>query len=184
MHPLDLSFISDPITAGGKQYTACVGTIYGMNDVGGNEFEAVLGDVFLRNVYSLCVPSFHLTVLIEVVLMSDETYTDTISGIHRPMGPPASHTCNSSHKQTLPLPSQKSPPIGIALWLVYPQKYPQHNWSNFSQHKILQSLLQILTLRLANQPARPQQSEDPIQHPLRFLLPEKRTVLRFHPPAA
>ncbi|TEB26822.1 acid protease [Coprinellus micaceus] len=53
MHPLDLSFISDPITAGGKQYTACVGTIYGMNDVGGNEFEAVLGDVFLRNVYGL-----------------------------------------------------------------------------------------------------------------------------------
>ncbi|KAJ3527937.1 hypothetical protein NMY22_g9597 [Coprinellus aureogranulatus] len=53
MHPLDLSGVTGYTSKGGKEYTACVGTISGINDVGADEFGAILGDEFLRNVYSV-----------------------------------------------------------------------------------------------------------------------------------
>ncbi|TFK20994.1 acid protease [Coprinopsis marcescibilis] len=54
MHPLDLSAFSRPINLGGSEYTACIGTIAGGGEYwAGNDLEVSLGDVFLRNVYSV-----------------------------------------------------------------------------------------------------------------------------------
>lgn len=52
LHPLDLSVLST-VTVSGTQYTACVKSIFGVDDLGGIEFDASLGDIFLRNVYTV-----------------------------------------------------------------------------------------------------------------------------------
>ncbi|KAJ2919753.1 hypothetical protein MD484_g652, partial [Candolleomyces efflorescens] len=52
IHPLDLSYLSAPIMAGGQNYTACISSILG-EELASQGFEVSLGDVFLRNVYSV-----------------------------------------------------------------------------------------------------------------------------------
>jgi hypothetical protein len=52
IHPLDLSYLSASITAGGQNYTACIASIFG-EELASQGFEVSLGDVFLRNVYSV-----------------------------------------------------------------------------------------------------------------------------------
>ncbi|KAJ2928438.1 hypothetical protein H1R20_g8656, partial [Candolleomyces eurysporus] len=53
IHPLDLSYLSAPLTAGGQQYTACIGSIDGDDVPASQGYEVSLGDIFLRNVYSV-----------------------------------------------------------------------------------------------------------------------------------
>ncbi|KAF6742036.1 aspartic peptidase domain-containing protein [Ephemerocybe angulata] len=53
IHPLDLSTMSKEVAVSGANHTACFSSIGGINNLGGNEFEASLGDIFLRNVYSV-----------------------------------------------------------------------------------------------------------------------------------
>ncbi|GLB40049.1 putative peptidase A1 family protein [Lyophyllum shimeji] len=52
IHPLDLSEMTYA-KIGGVNYTLCVDSIRGEDGVGRDEFEAVLGDSFLRNVYTV-----------------------------------------------------------------------------------------------------------------------------------
>ncbi|RXW21445.1 hypothetical protein EST38_g4402 [Candolleomyces aberdarensis] len=53
IHPLDLSFIIQPVTVGGQQYTICMASMYGEDGLTSSGFEVSLGDIFLRNVYSV-----------------------------------------------------------------------------------------------------------------------------------
>ncbi|RXW21451.1 hypothetical protein EST38_g4404 [Candolleomyces aberdarensis] len=53
IHPLDLSFSPEIVTAGGQQYTACFGAMDGNDALASHGFEMSLGDTFLRNVYSV-----------------------------------------------------------------------------------------------------------------------------------
>lgn len=52
IHPLDLSFISGPITIPGGRVIACLSTFRGDNSLGSIGFDLVLGTAFLRNTYA------------------------------------------------------------------------------------------------------------------------------------
>ena len=53
LHPLDLSHLSQPVTLGGQNYTACIASMDGDDGLSSVGFEMSLGDIFLRNVYSV-----------------------------------------------------------------------------------------------------------------------------------
>ncbi|KAJ2914583.1 hypothetical protein MD484_g5829, partial [Candolleomyces efflorescens] len=54
IHPLDLSYLSGPIMAGGHNYTACFANFDATDDGWPSAgLDALLGDAFLRNVYSV-----------------------------------------------------------------------------------------------------------------------------------
>ncbi|KAF7315008.1 Six-hairpin glycosidase [Mycena indigotica] len=53
IHPLDLSDIVTLTTPNGKQYTACLGSITNGGPILGPGLDALYGDSFLRNVYSV-----------------------------------------------------------------------------------------------------------------------------------
>lgn len=53
VHPLDLTMVSRQVGAGGRNYTACVASMDGLDGWESNEFEVSLGDAFLRNVYTV-----------------------------------------------------------------------------------------------------------------------------------
>ncbi|PPR06744.1 hypothetical protein CVT24_013051 [Panaeolus cyanescens] len=53
IHPLDLSVITDPFTINGADHIACVSSFTISDDLGHGEFDIILGDTFLRNVYSV-----------------------------------------------------------------------------------------------------------------------------------
>ncbi|KAF9036300.1 aspartic peptidase domain-containing protein [Panaeolus papilionaceus] len=53
VHPLDLSTISNPFTVNGQDYIACVSSFTIADGAGKDEFDMILGDTFLRNVYSV-----------------------------------------------------------------------------------------------------------------------------------
>lgn len=61
IHPLDLTGLSRPIAFRGQRYTACLGLMTGFEEGwGGDDLEMSLGDIFLRNVYSVYVSSIPL----------------------------------------------------------------------------------------------------------------------------
>ncbi|KAF8062507.1 aspartic peptidase domain-containing protein [Lyophyllum atratum] len=52
VHPLDLTTVN-AVTVSGQNYTACTGSFYQKDKLGGDEFDIILGDTFLRNVYAV-----------------------------------------------------------------------------------------------------------------------------------
>ncbi|KAF8057037.1 aspartic peptidase domain-containing protein [Lyophyllum atratum] len=52
VHPLDLTTVN-AVTVSGQNYTACTGSFYQKDQLGGDEFDIILGDTFLRNVYAV-----------------------------------------------------------------------------------------------------------------------------------
>ncbi|TFK72982.1 acid protease [Pluteus cervinus] len=52
VHPLDLTTINSPVDVDGQNYTVCIGTLVGF-DGADEKFDALLGDTFLRNVYTI-----------------------------------------------------------------------------------------------------------------------------------
>lgn len=53
IHPLDMSVVETDVLPNGKNYTACIGTYLEDEDRGEGAYDIVLGNTFLRNVYSM-----------------------------------------------------------------------------------------------------------------------------------
>ena len=59
MHPLDLSYVAQVKLSNGKAGTACIASIVDIGPFGLNDrVDWLMGDTFLRNVYSVCVTTF------------------------------------------------------------------------------------------------------------------------------
>lgn len=54
MHPLDITDIQTVLSPDGLyNYTVCVNSITNIGPIGGTAFDALFGDSFLRNVYTV-----------------------------------------------------------------------------------------------------------------------------------